>query len=567
MTQEDQYDAIIVGAGFSGIHQLIHLRQLGLRCIVIEKGSDFGGTWYWNRYPGARVDSHIPIYELVLPELWKEWSWTEKFPGWKELQAYFAYVGDKLDLRQHCQFDTVVKQAHWDDQLHLWHVTAEGKEGLYKASARYLILCTVRASNNSPNLITDRLIQGFASKPYMPNIKGRDTFKGPCCHTSRWPKEGIETIGKRVGIIGTGASWRPGDSRNRATGTPRPNISNKHTEKRSFDAHSEQVAHLTVFQRTPNLALPMRQYSVTKQVQDHFRPVYAELYKKLHTTLAGFPNEFIPRPLSSATEKEREATFERLWDLGGFNFPLSNYQDVSLDRASNKIAYEFWRRKVSERIKDAEKRDLLAPEVAPHPIGTKRQSLEQHFYEIFNQDNVDLVDLKATPILEIHENGLKSADKEYEFDVLIFATGFDSYVGGFNDIDLRGLNGETIQDHWKDGVMTYLGLTIDNFPNLFFTYGPHGPTALCNGPTCLQVQGAWIVKTIEYLREHSITKFTPTTHAALMFKKHVDEMCAATLLPQADSWFMGANIPGKRREAYNYVGGVAAYKQEIAAEN
>ncbi|KAG8216622.1 cyclohexanone monooxygenase [Butyriboletus roseoflavus] len=526
MTQEEHYDTIIVGAGFSGIHQLIHMRRLGLRCTVVEAGSDFGGAWYWNRYPGARVDSPIPIYELALPELWREWTWTEKFPGGKELQAYFTYVGDKLDLRRHCRFDTVVKQAHWDDQLHLWHVTAEGKEGLYKASARYLVLC-----------------MGFASKPYIPNIKGRDAFKGPCCHTSRWPKEGIETAGKRVGVIGTGASG-----------------------VQVIQEIGPQVAHLTVFQRTPNLALPMGQHSVTRQMQDHFKPVYEELYKKSTTTFSGSLHEFIPRSISSVSEEEREATFERLWVLGEFNFQLSNYQDVLIDRVSNEIAYTFWRRKVSGRVKDPQKRKLLAPAVAPHPMASKRQSLEQNFYEIFNQDNVDLVDLNATPILEIHENGLKTANKEYELDVLVFATGFHSYVGGFNDIDLRGLNGETIQDHWKDGVMTYLGMTIDSFPNLFFTYGPHGPTAFCNGPTCLQLQGAWIVQTIAYLREHHITKFTPTTHAALKFKKHIDEMCAVTLLPQVNSWYMGANIPGKKAEAYNYVGGVMTYKQEIAAE-
>ncbi|KAF8550520.1 cyclohexanone monooxygenase [Imleria badia] len=494
MAEEEQYDAIIVGAGFSGIQQLLNLRQLGLRCTVIEAGSDLGGTWYWNRYPGAR------------------------FPGWQELQAYFAYVGDKLDVRPHCRFDTVVKQAHWDDQLHLWHVTAEGKEGIYKAAARYLTLCT-----------------GFASKPYIPDIKGRDTFKGPSCHTSRWPKEGIETTGKRVGIIGTGASG-----------------------VQVIQEIGPQVGHLTVFQRTPNMALPMGQYSVSRRVQDHFKPVYEELFKKLSTTFSGLLDEFIPRPLSGDSEEQREANFERLWNLGGFHFWLCNYQDILFDRASNEVAYAFWRKKVSERIKDPEKRDLLAPALAPHPFGTKRPSLEQRFYEVFNQENVDLVDIKATPILEIHENGLKTADKEYELDVLIFATGFDSYVGGFNDIDLRGLNGETIQDHWKDGVTTYLGLTIDNFPNLFFTFGPHGPTAFCTGPICAQIQGAWIAETIVYLREHHITKFTPTTHAALRFKKHINELCNATLLSQVDSWYMGANIPGKKREAYNYTGGVVA---------
>ncbi|KAG9311517.1 cyclohexanone monooxygenase [Chiua virens] len=526
MAEEEQYDAIVVGAGFSGIYQLIHLHKRGLRCAVFDAGSDFGGTWNWNTYPGARVDSHIPIYELSLPELWKDWTWTEKFPGWKELQAYFAYVGDKMELRPHCRFNTVVKQASWDDQLHCWHVTAEGKDAICKASARYLILCT-----------------GFASMPYTPNIKGRETFKGPWCHTSRWPKEGIETAGKRVGIIGTGASG-----------------------VQVIQELGPQVTHLTVFQRTPNLALPMGQYSISKQVQDHFKPVYGELYKKLNTTVAGFPHDPILRSMLSDSDEEREANFERIWSLGGFNFPLGNYMDTGRDIRANNLAYAFWRRKVCERIKDPRKRDLLAPEVPPHPIGAKRQSMEQNFYEVMDQGNVDLIDSKATPILEITETGLKTTDKEYEFDVLIFATGFDSYVGGFNGIDLRGLNGKTIQDHWKNGVTTYLGMTIDNFPNLFFTYGPQGPTAFSNGPTCAQLQGSWIDQTIGYLRDNHITKFTPTGHAASTFKKHIDELFGGTLLPLADSWYVGANIPGKKREAYNYIGGLVPYTKEITTE-
>ncbi|KAG9311516.1 hypothetical protein JVU11DRAFT_7719 [Chiua virens] len=414
ITQEEQFDAIIVGAGFSGMHHLHLLRQRGLRCTVIDAGGDFGGTWWWNTYPGVRVDSYIPLYELSIPELWKGWTWREKFPAGKELQAYFMYAGEKLDLRPYCRFNTVVKQARWDDQLHCWHVIAEGKDGIYKAVSRYLILCT-----------------GFASKPYIPNVSGLENFKGPWCHTSRWPREGIETTGKRVAVIGTGASG-----------------------VQVIQELGPHVTHLTVFQRTPNMALPMDQYRVHKEFQDHFKPVYSELYKKLDTTFAGYPAEPRLQPLSSDSAEEREAYYERIWSLGGFNFSLNNYQDILLNMESNAAAYAFWRKKVGERVKDPRKRKLLAPAVPPHPIGVKRQSLELNFYEVFNQDNVDLIDLKATPILEINEHGLKTAEKEYEFDVLIFATGFDSYVGGFNDIDLRGANDEGIQDHWKDGVTT-----------------------------------------------------------------------------------------------------------------
>ncbi|KAG9311539.1 cyclohexanone monooxygenase [Chiua virens] len=523
---EENYDAIIVGGGFGGVYHLIQLRDLGFNCKLIEAGSDFGGTWYWNRYPGARVDSDIPIYEFSRPELWKGWTWTEKFPGQKELQAYFTYVAEKLDLRKHCRFDSPIQQAHWDDQLHLWHVTANGKDGIYSATARHLILCT-----------------GFGSKPYIPDLKGLETFKGVWSHTSRWPKEGIETTGKKVGIIGTGASG-----------------------VQVIQEIGQQVETLTVFQRTPNLAIPMGQYPVSKQVQTHFKQVYDEIYQKLPTTFSGFPIDWIPRTAMQDSAEQREATYQELWDNGAFHFWIANYKDLFYDKASNDAAYAFWRNKVGERIKDPRKRELLAPAIPPHPWGCKRPCQEQYFYEIFNQDNVDIVDINTNPILEITPRGVKTADQEYEFDVLVVATGFDTHTGALLDIDIRGVNGETIQDHWRDGTVTYLGMTVDNFPNLYFVYGPQGPTAFCNGPTCVEVQGNWIVKTIEFLHQHGITKFNPISQAALDYKKHIDEMSNATLFPLVKSWYMGANIPGKKREAYNYLGGLKTYKKEITEE-
>ncbi|KIJ67048.1 hypothetical protein HYDPIDRAFT_85439 [Hydnomerulius pinastri MD-312] len=525
MTKE-KYDAVIIGGGFGGIYHLIHLRKLGLSCKLIETGSDFGGTWYWNRYPGARVDSDIPIYEFSLEELWKGWTWKERFPGWEELQAYFKYVGDKLNLRKDCRFDSTVKSAHWDDELHSWHVTSDGKEGLYRASSRHLIVCT-----------------GFASKPYTPDIKGLGTFQGPCVHTGRWPKEGIETTGKKVGVIGTGASG-----------------------VQVIQEIGPHVKHLTVFQRTPNIALPMGQCQVSEQVQKHFKPVYKEIYKKLPGTFAGFPAELIQRPMMDDSAEQRQAVFEDKWALGGFQFFIGNYQDVITSQASNDEAYAFWRKKVSSRIKDPQKRELLAPSVPPHPFGSKRASLEQYYYEIFNQDNVDLVDVNAGPILEITPKGVKTTTEEHEFDVLVLATGYDTHVGGFTAMDLRGLNGETIQEHWKDGVTTYLGMTTDNFPNLYFVYGPQGPTAFCNGPVCVEMQGSWVVDTIAYLLQNNITKFNATSHAARAYKEHVEALCDATLIPRAKGWYMGTNIPGKKKEAYNYTGGVGTYQKEIREE-
>ncbi|KAH0834996.1 hypothetical protein J3R83DRAFT_10718 [Lanmaoa asiatica] len=387
------------------------------------------------------------------------------------------------------------------------------------------------------------MCMGYASKPYTPELEGLEKFQGAVSHTARWPKEGIETSGKRVGIIGTGASG-----------------------VQVIQEIGKHVNHLTVFQRTPNLALPMGQYHIGKQVQDHFKQVYEEIFRKLPTTSTGFPLEWIPRPMMQDSEEERQATFQALWDLGAFHFWLANYHDLLLDKDSNDTAYAFWRKKVSERIKDPKKRELLAPAVPPHPFGCKRPCQEQYFYEIFNQDNIDLVDINVNPILEITPRGVKTTGKEYEFDVLILATGFDTHTGAFMDLDLRGVNGETIQDHWKDGTITYLGMTIDNFPNLYFVYGPHGPTSFSNGPTCVEIQGSWVVQTIEYLRKYGITKFTPTSHAALDYKKHITALSDATFIPLAKLWCNGANIPGKKREAYNYVGGISVYKREIMEE-
>ncbi|KAG6373084.1 cyclohexanone monooxygenase [Boletus reticuloceps] len=524
---EEQYDAIIIGTGFSGIYQLIQLRRLGLKCKAVETGSDLGGTWYWNRYPGARVDSDIPSYELSFPELWKGWSWTQKFPNWQELQSYFAYVDDKMDLRKDCRFDTTVKSANWDDQLHVWHVTGEGKDSIYKASARYLVSCT-----------------GFASKPYTPGYKGLNTFKGLATHTARWPVA-CETAGKRIGVVGTGASG-----------------------VQVIQSLGPHAKHLTVFQRAPNTALPMRPYAINKQIQDHYRPVYEQLFEKLTNTFSGLAYDLIYRPMMKDTPEQRQAVFEELWDLGGFHFWLANYLDIFKDQACNDEAYAFWRKKVCERIKDPVKRELLAPEVQAYPIGCKNPSLEENFYEICDQDNIEIIDVKAMPILEVTSTGVKTSGKEIDLDILVFATGWDSHIGSILDIDIRGLGGETIKDHWraKDGVKTYLGVTVDNFPNFFFLYGPQAPTALCNGPSCAEVQGAWVIKTIDWLRQRGITKFNPSTQAAQAYKDHIEELSRATLLPKVASFWMGANVPGKRVEAYNYSAGLKMYKEELAEE-
>jgi len=310
----------------------------------------------------------------------------------------------------------------------------------------------------------------------------------------------------------------------------------------------------------------MVQYKMSRDVQAHFKPVYDNIFEKLPKTFGGFHFDFISKVTKSDPPEAREAFFERLWQMGGFNFWLAGYADLFFDKEASDEAYKFWQKKTSARIKDPRKRDILAPKVAPHPFGTKRPCLEQRFYEVFNQDNVDLINIKEDPIVEITADIVKTRNTSTELDVLIVATGWDNITGPWMRMDLRGERGKPIQEHWSDGVSTYLGLTTSNFPNMFFLYGPHGPTAFCNGPTCIEIQGQWIVKTIKHLYQNSITKFVPKAEAARDFTELVDTLSRKTLLHDVDSWYMGANVPGKRKQAYNWAGGVPAYKEEVEQE-
>ncbi|EIW77914.1 cyclohexanone monooxygenase [Coniophora puteana RWD-64-598 SS2] len=523
---DPEYDVIIAGGGFSGVYNLIHLSKLGLRCRLIDPGSALGGTWYWNTYPGARVDSDVPLYEFPFDDLAKGWTWSERFPNSDELRAYFAYVAEKYDLLKHTWMECRVKAAQWNDDEHIWKITANGAGGFHQSTARFFIMAV-----------------GSTTEPYIPKIDGLASFQGRWCHSGRWPEGGINVKNKRVGVIGTGASG-----------------------VQIIQEIGSQVKHLTVFQRTPNLALPMVQYKMSRDVQAHFKPVYDNIFEKLPTTFGGFNFDFVPKVTKSDPPEAREAFFERLWQMGGFNFWLAGYADLFFDKEASDEAYKFWQKKTSARIKDPRKRDILAPKVAPHPFGTKRPCLEQRFYEVFNQDNVDLINIKEDPIVEITADTVQTRNTTTELDVLIVATGWDNITGPWMRMDLKGEKGKSIQEHWNDGVSTYLGMATSNFPNMFFLYGPHGPTAFCNGPTCIEIQGQWIVKTINHLYQNSITKFVPKAEATRDFTELVDTMSRKTLLHDVDSWYMGANVPGKRKQAYNWAGGVPAYKQEVDQE-
>ncbi|KAJ0118573.1 Baeyer-Villiger monooxygenase [Diaporthe amygdali] len=436
----EKLDALVVGAGFGGVYQLKRLRELGYRTKLVDSGGDYGGVWYWNRYPGARVDSTTPHYEFDDPALWSTWAWKQRFPDSLEIRDYFSHVAEVWDLRKDTYFNTFVKSASWDDSETLW--TIETREGIV-FEAKYFLLNT-----------------GFAAKRYIPDWPGIETFKGTFIHPSYWPHEDLDLKGKRVAIIGTGS-----------------------TGVQLATELSSAVSELVIFQRTPNTALPMKQVNYKNGEQALRREAYPELFKARPLSFSGFSFSPIGRNTFDDPPEKRLAIYEALWKEGDFKFWLANYQDLLSSKAANNEAYSFWRDKTRAKIHDPRKQDLLAPITAPYSFGCKRISLEQGYFEIFNKPHIYLVDVNATPVQTITGKGIRTSEKEWEFDHIICATGFDSITGGLKQIDIKSICGESLADYWKKGTRTYLGMTVSGFPNMFFTYGPQGPTALCNGPT------------------------------------------------------------------------------------
>jgi cation diffusion facilitator CzcD-associated flavoprotein CzcO len=507
---DDTLDVLIIGAGFNGIYQLYQLRKLGFSVRIFEAGADLGGIWHWNCYPGARVDSHVPNYEFSMQELWRDWYWTERFPAWSELRRYFKYVDDKLDLKRDIRFNTRVAGARFDADQQVWRV--ENEDGSV-AVARFLIPCL-----------------GFAAKAYVPAINGLDSFSGPCVHTAHWPQQGLELQGRRVGVIGTGASG-----------------------VQVIQEAAKVAAHLTVFQRTPMLALPMQQKRYDKAAMDVMKQDYAAMLERRAISATTYHDIVADkRSALEVTPQERNAVFEAAWERGGFHFWAGTFSDILANKDANRLAYNFWRDKTRARLLDDSLIDSLAPTEPPHPFGAKRPSLEQGYYEVFNQDNVTLVDLRKSPISTVTANGMQTTTAFYDLDVLILATGFDASTGGFKAIDLRGPQGNSLSELWSDGVQTHLGMAMPGFPNLLMLYGPQSPTAFCNGPTCAELQGEWVVDCLRYLREHGYQRIEATPEATEAWTRQMSEEFKDSLFSTADSWYMGANIPGKKRELLYY---------------
>ena len=507
----EELDALIVGAGFAGLYQLRRLREKGFSVQLFEAGADVGGVWYWNCYPGARVDTHVPLYEYSSEELWRDWNWSERFPSWEELRRYFHYVDKKLDLSRDIRFNTRVSAATYDDDRKQWVIeTQDGRV----VRARFFILCT-----------------GFAAKHYMPDIEGLEQFAGEWHHTGLWPQEGVDLAGKRVGVIGTGASG-----------------------VQVVQEASREAAHLTVFQRTPVIALAMQQRKFDEESQRQMKVGYPEIFRKRRETFGGFEFGPIEKSALEISSEERHAIYEELWAKGGFHFWFGTFSDVLTNEDANRTAYDFWRDKTRARINDPALAEKLAPTDPPHPFGVKRASLEQWYYDAFNQDNVSLVDLHETPIEKITAKGVQTSDEEHELDVLVMATGFDAVTGGLTQIDIHGTQGATLKQAWANGARTHLGLASTGFPNMLFLYGPQSPAGFCNGPTCAELQGDWVIACLEYMRAHGLTRIEATASAEDAWGKHVSELAEMTLFPRANSWYMGANIPGKPRQLLNYPG-------------
>ncbi len=517
----EEFDAVIIGAGIAGLYQLHLLRNQGLEVRVLEAGSDVGGTWYWNRYPGARFDSESYSYCYSFSEaLLEEWQWSEHFAAQPETLRYLQHVSEKLDLRRDIRFNTRVSAAHYEADRRTWRIRAEdGSE----VRARFMITAL-----------------GGLSDPVTPDIPGRADFHGQSWHTARWPHHAVDLSDKRVAVIGTGA-----------------------TAVQLITEIAKNIGHLTVFQRTANYCKPLRNAPIDEATQARIHTEYPEIFRKCRESFAGFIHDVDPRSVFDVSEEERTAIYERLWAEPGFAFWLGNFSDIGTDRAANETIAEFVRNKIRERVTDPKIAALLTP--TDHAFGTKRVPLESGYFEAFNRDNVVLVDTRATPIERITARGVKTSAGEYPVDIIIFATGFDAATGAHNRIDTRGQDGQSLKEKWASGPRTLLGMQTVGFPNMFIVGGgPQNSASFCNVPRCLEQNVEWVAEAIAYLRAKGVTYIAATPEAEAAWVEHVDETVAGTLIPETASWFMGANIPGKKRGFLLYAGGLPTFCRKCA---
>jgi len=517
--QVAEYDAIVIGAGISGMFMLYRLRELGMTARVFEAGTNVGGTWYWNRYPGARFDSESWTYGYSFSrELLQEWDWKEHFSPQPDTLEYLNLVTDKFDLRRDMQFRSTVKAAHWDDATNQWTVTLESGQ---QARARFLITAI-----------------GILSAYTLPAIPGRESFRGPAYHPARWPHTPVDFAGKRVGVIGTGA-----------------------TAIQAIPEIAKQAAHLTVFQRRPNWAAPLHNSKISKQEMEAIKTRYEEIYARCAETPSWFIHEADRRKTMDVPPEEREAFWEKLYAEPGFGIWMGNFRDILVDEIANAAISEFIAKKIRQRVKDPKVADKLIPK--DHGFGTRRVPLESGYFETFNRDNVTLVDLNETPIERITPSGVKTSDGEHEFDILVFATGFDGVTGAFDRIDIRGPGGVKLRDVWADGPRTYLGLLPDGFPNLLMVLGPH--TARGNITRAIEHGVEWQSGLLRFMQANNYTRVEPRSEQVAEWTQTVIKASEPLLSSKVDSWQTGVNrnVEGRTvRRVLGYNGNGVHYRRK-----
>ena len=501
----------------SGKYQLSRLRGLGLRVRVFEAGTGVGGTWYWNRYPGARFDSESYSYGYSFSqELLDQWNWSEHFAGQPETLRYLNFVADKFDLRRDIQFRSRVTAAAYDDAARSWHVTLDDGSRL---RSRFLITAI-----------------GPLSTPTLPRIDGRDSFQGQSFHTARWPHDPVDFTGKRVAVIGTGA-----------------------TGVQTIQTIAGEVGHLTVFQRTPNWCAPLHNGKIDAQTQKTIKAGYPAMFRTCQDTFACFIHTPDPRGAFEVSDQEREAFYEKLYGERGFGIWQGNFRDILTDRRANATISDFVARKIRQRVKDPATAEKLIPR--NHGFGTRRLPLETFYYEVYNQDNVELVDIVETPIERITPMGIRTSTADHEFDIIIYATGFDAITGAFDRIDLRGVGGTALKAKWKHGPETFLGVMVDGFPNMMMLMGPH--TALGNIPRSIEYNVDWVTGLIRFAQASNLTRIEASAAGVADWTDHVKALGAGMLSSEVDSWMTGinSNVDGKqRRIVARYSGSAPAYR-------
>src|SRR5262245_10550031 len=519
-------DAVVVGAGFAGLYAHHRLRELGLTIRGFDAAADVGGTWWWNRYPGARCDVESMDYCYSFsPELEQEWTWSERYATQPEILRYLNHVADRFDLRRDIQFETRMTAATWDDASQRWHVSTDRGD---RVSAQFCVMAT-----------------GCLSQAKQPEVDGIDSFAGDIFHTGHWPHDGVDFIGQRVGVIGTGSSGI-----------------------QSIPELARQAEHLTVFQRTPNFTMPAKNALLDAEAIADRKQRAREIRHAMRSSRAGV---IVPMPEHSALavdDDARQARYEKAWDTGTLYGMIAAFNDLLIDQEANDTAAEYARSRIRDIVDDPEVAERLSPR--NHPFGTKRPCLDTDYYATYNRDNVTLVDVRATPIVTITPSGIRTTTDDYDLDAIVFATGFDAMTGPLLAPDITGNGGVKLRDKWAAGPRTYLGLAIAGFPNFFVVTGPGSPSVLVNMAVAIEHHVDWIADCIASLLARGIASIDATVEAEDVWVDHVNDVASVTLFPHANSWYMGANVPGKPRVFMPYIGGFPRYDdicRDVAADD